>query len=69
MLTWQTAYAGDFPVARYEIMVNGEKTGEVIHKPQVLKKEPFVFSSGELKGTVAVVAVDSSGNRTEALLS
>jgi aryl-alcohol dehydrogenase-like predicted oxidoreductase len=69
ILTWQTAYAGDFPLARYEIMVNGEKAGEVLHKPQVLKKEPFVFSSGELKGTVAVVAVDSKGNRAEALLA
>jgi hypothetical protein len=69
ILTWQTAYAGDFPVVRYEIMVNGQKAGEVQHKPQVLKKEPFMFSSADLKGTVAVVAVDSSGNRAEALLA
>jgi predicted aldo/keto reductase-like oxidoreductase len=69
LLSWQTAFAGDFPVARYEILVNGEKVGEVPHVPQVLKKEPFSFLSPALTGTIIVAAVDAEGNRAEANLS
>jgi aryl-alcohol dehydrogenase-like predicted oxidoreductase len=69
MLSWQTAYAGDFPITRYDIMVNGQKVGEVQHKPQTLKKEPFVFSYGNLNGKVTVVAVDFSGNSAESQLT
>jgi hypothetical protein len=68
VLTWQTAYAGDFPVAKYEIMVNGTKAGEVPHIPQVLKKEPFSFS-GDLSGPIVVAAVDTAGNRAETVLT
>jgi aryl-alcohol dehydrogenase-like predicted oxidoreductase len=68
-LSWQTAYAGDFPVARYEVIVNGKKVGEVLHKPQILKKEPFVFSVENPKDLIAVAAVDTQGNRIEATLS
>lgn len=68
LLSWQTAYAGDYPLAKYEIMVDGVKTGEVVHQPQILKKQPFSFALAEMKGKITVVSVDSMGNRAEALL-
>jgi hypothetical protein len=67
LLSWQTAYAGDYPLARYEIMVDGEKKGEVPHKPQTLKKEPFVFAAPGLTGKISVVSIDAGGNRAEAV--
>jgi len=66
-LTWQTAYAGDFPVVRYEVLVNGNKVGEVPHQPQLLKKKPFVFESEKMEGAVIVASVDAAGNRSETL--
>jgi aryl-alcohol dehydrogenase-like predicted oxidoreductase len=68
LLTWQTAYAGDHPLARYEILVDGKKAGEVIHKPQTLKKEPFSYPASGLNGKISVVAVDAAGNRAGAVL-
>jgi len=69
LLTWQTAYAGDYPLVKYEIMADGVKAGEVAHQPQLLKKEPFSFAAAGLKGKISVVSVDSMGNRAEALLA
>ncbi len=69
ILTWSTAFAGDEPMSHYEVMVNGQKAGEVAHKPQILKSKPFVFKAPVEKGTIAVVAVDKAGNRAEAILA
>ncbi len=68
-ILWDTAFAGDTPVNRYEVLVNGEKAGEVEHKPQTYKSKPFAFET-ELKSgdKVEVVAVDQNGDRAEALL-
>ena len=41
-LKWQTAYAGDEPLARYEIWCEHQKVGQVAHQPQISRK-PFVF--------------------------
>lgn len=68
VLTWQTAYAGDFPVEAYEIFADGRIAGEVPHQPQVLKSRPFTFSYPKLAGNFSVVAVDARGNRAEANL-
>jgi len=68
-LTWSTAFAGDEPLSHYEVIVNGQKTGEVAHKPQTLKSKPFVFEATVENGPIAVVAVDKAGNRAEALLA
>lgn len=46
-LTCQTACDGDFPILKYEIFLNGKKTGEVPHLPQVLKRKPFSNSFAE----------------------
>lgn len=69
-LVWDTAFAGDSPVMRYEVMVNGEKVGEVEHKPQILRSKPFVFETS-VKETdkVAVVSIDKDGGRAESLLA
>lgn len=69
-LTWQTAYADQEPISHYEIIVNGEKAGQVEHQPQILKSRPFVFDAEIEKGAkVIVAAVDAAGNRKEALLA
>ncbi len=68
-LSWQTAYAGDDPLKEYEIMIDDEKIGTVAHKPQVLKKEPFRFETERSGNKIAVVAIDTAGNRAEAFLA
>ncbi|NQU88205.1 MAG: aldo/keto reductase [Mariniphaga sp.] len=69
-LSWGNAFAGDDAVSHYEVLVNGEKAGEVKHEPQILKSKPFVFET-ELKDgdNVAVVSVDKAGNKAEATLA
>ena len=68
-LTWQTAYAGDEPIVRYEITRDGMKTGEVPHAPQV-KAAPFSFEdsislsdSGGYKYRIA--AIDAVGRTAQ----
>ena len=68
-ILWDTAFAGDAPVVRYEVMVNGTKAGELKHKPQTLKSFPFAFDAALKDGDkVVVVTVDENGDRAEALL-
>lgn len=68
-LTWQTAYAGDDPVKEYEIIIDGEKVGTVDHKPQLLKKEPFMFETEKTGAQILVATVDAAGNRAETILA
>ncbi len=69
-LTWQTAFSDQEPISHYEVMINGEKAGQVEHKPQILKSKPFVFEGKVAKNDkVAVAAVDAAGNRKEASLA
>ena len=69
-IIWDTAFAGDVAVAAYEVLVNGEKAGEVEHHPQVLKSKPFSFEASVKEGDkIAVVAVDKEGNRAESALA
>ncbi len=63
-ITWDTAYAGDFPLSRYEVFVDGELAGSVQHKPQATR-EPFVFRPPRKKGTFRVDTVDGSGRRAQ----
>ncbi|MDR0842134.1 MAG: aldo/keto reductase [Acidobacteriota bacterium] len=66
-LTWQTAYAGDEPIVRYEIVRDGKKAGEVAHKPQVTAA-PFQFED-KLSDAVAhqyrIVTVDAAGRTAQ----
>ncbi len=62
-LSWDTSYAGDEPVAHYEIIRDGEILETVQHTPQV-SKAPFTYqvsSGNEFK----VIAVDAAGRKAE----
>ena len=62
-LTWQTAYAGDEPIARYEIRRDNRKVGHVEHHPQTTK-EPFSFEDAlpdRAAHAYRVVTIDAAG--------
>ncbi len=64
-LKWQTAYAGDEPIVRYEIWRDKQKIGQVPYKPQTTRA-PFVFedaAAGEAARTYQIATVDAA-NRT-----
>jgi len=68
-LTWQTAYAGDEPIVRYEIHRDGIKTGEIAHTPQV-KAAPFSFEdsvslSESTNFRYRIVTVDAAGRTAQ----
>ncbi len=62
-LNWQTAFAGDEPIARYEIWRDNQKAGQIVHKPQA-GQTPFSFEEA-LTDKVAhqyrIVTVDAAG--------
>jgi hypothetical protein len=71
-LRWQTAYAGDEPIARYEIWRDYKKAGEIAHTPQV-RQTPFSFEETLPDKTAhqyRIVTVDATGRtaKTEDLL-
>ncbi|UCF35451.1 MAG: hypothetical protein JSU96_11430, partial [Acidobacteriota bacterium] len=62
-LYWQTAYAADQPIVRYEIRRDDELIGQVDYQPQTTKT-PFAFDDTlEASGRhiYQVVTVDGSG--------
>jgi len=62
-LTWQTAYAGDEPLARYEIWRDRQKVGQTPHEPQA-GRSPFVFEdavSDQAAHMYSIAAVDAAG--------
>ncbi|MGW8314920.1 MAG: aldo/keto reductase [Bacteroidales bacterium] len=63
-LSWDTAYAADAPVNRYEIYRDDQLLGEVRHHPQITR-EPFAFITQNMKGSYKVVTVDEEGTRAE----
>ena len=73
-LNWQTAYAGDEPIVRYEIWRNNIKVGQIAHKPQV-SRAPFVFretlsdSASYQYKIVTVDATDRTAETEDILLS
>jgi len=71
-LKWQTSYAGDEPIVRYEILRDQKKVGQVVHQPQ-LTRTPFLFEealSDEDAHKYRIVTVDAAGNtaKTEDVL-
>jgi aryl-alcohol dehydrogenase-like predicted oxidoreductase len=71
-LHWQTAYAGDEPIVRYEIWRDHTKAGQIGHKPQV-RQTPFSFEevlSDRAAHQYQIVTVDAAGRtaKTEDLL-
>jgi hypothetical protein len=60
-LQWQTAYAGDEPIACYEVWRDQQKIGQVKHQPQTSKK-PFLFEdvvSDKAPHTYQIKTVDT----------
>lgn len=61
-LQWQTAYAGDEPIVRYEIWRDQHRIGQVAYQPQ-LGKKPFVFEDivvDKVPHTYQVKTVDAA---------
>jgi signal recognition particle GTPase len=66
-LKWETAYAGDEPIVRYEIWRDNQKTGQVAHKPQI-NRAPFVFKetlSDKAAHSYRIATVDTAGRTTK----
>lgn len=66
-LNWQTAYAGDEPIVRYEIWRDHKKVGQVAFKPQV-SRTPFVFKevlSDSAAHHYKISTVDAAGRMAE----
>jgi len=62
-LTWQTAYAGDEPLARYEIWRDHQKIGQAKHQPQV-SRTPFLFADAvgdQAAHTYSITSADAAG--------
>ena len=68
-IIWDTAYAGDFPLSHYEIVINGQKKGEVKHAPQTLKSKPFVYEANANAEDIELIAVDEAGNQAKTNLT
>jgi aryl-alcohol dehydrogenase-like predicted oxidoreductase len=65
-LTWHTAYAGDSPISHYEVWRDGQKAGQVEHKPQT-GKSPFTFEdkpSDTASHGYRLITVDSAGRKS-----
>jgi len=68
-IIWDNAFAGDTPLKSYEILVNGVKVGEVVHKPQTLKSIPFTFEvTAKSSNKIEIAALDQMGNRAVGFL-
>jgi hypothetical protein len=66
-MKWQTAYAGDEPIVRYEILRDRQKVGQVIHKPQI-NQTPFTFEetlSDKLAHSYQIITVDVAGRTAQ----
>lgn len=71
-LSWQTAYAGDEPIVRYEIWRDNAKVGQVAYKPQITR-DPFIYNetlADKSAHKYAVLTVDAAGRtaKTEDVL-
>jgi predicted aldo/keto reductase-like oxidoreductase len=63
-LAWDTAFAGDEPLEKYEIFEGDKRVDVVMHKPQI-DKTPFEFS-GVKKGKKYIVSsVDKLGRKAD----
>ncbi len=61
-LSWDTAYAGDEPLAKYEIVREGELLDTVEHQPQT-SKTPFRYETETSGKEFQIVAVDAAGRK------
>ena len=61
-LSWDTAYAGDEPLASYEIIRDGELLDTLAHRPQT-SKTPFRYETARVGSAFKIVAVDAGGKK------
>lgn len=66
-LTWDTAFAGDSPIERYEVWRNNAKVAEVRHVPQTTK-EPFKYDDDLktlTKAEYKIITIDQKNRKAE----
>ena len=66
-LSWNTAYAGNNAISRYEIFRDNEGIGTIDHAPQLINK-PFTFTdqtAGDKKCEYKIITVDTEDKRVE----
>ncbi len=66
-ITWNTAYAGNYPIDKYQIVRNNSVIGEVMHQPQI-SPVPFeiidnIEDIGQLEYNV--ITIDKQGSNAE----
>ncbi|MFC2123666.1 aldo/keto reductase [Bacteroidota bacterium] len=64
-INWDTAFAGQESIERYDILKDGNVVGRIRHQPQTTK-DPFVYevvSSDESKHAYQVIAADEGGEK------
>jgi hypothetical protein len=66
-LSWDTAYAGDEPIEKYDIVRNDRTIGSITHKPQTTTN-PFSYideidASG--KAEYKIITIDKAGKKAE----
>jgi hypothetical protein len=71
-VSWDTAYAGDCPIERYEVLRDGKVVGTVPHQPQYTHRrfyyDDVLEDNAGIRGyRYQVVAVDGSGTRSRTL--
>ena len=71
-VSWDTAYAGDCSIERYEVLRDGEVVGTVPHQPQYTHRRFYYDDVLEDQAGVCsyryqVVSVDASGTRAESV--
>jgi hypothetical protein len=71
-LTWQTSYAGDELILRYEIWRDNRMVGQVDHTPQITSA-PFIYEEiltdkGAHKYSIVTVDTDERTAKTEEIL-
>jgi aryl-alcohol dehydrogenase-like predicted oxidoreductase len=71
-LHWQTAYAGDEPIIRYEVWRDHKNAGQIAHKPQI-RRTPFSFEevlSDHAAHQYQIMTVDAAGRtaKTDVML-
>lgn len=69
-ISWDTAYAGNSPIDRYEVLRNGIHIGTVPHHPQYTLtrfryNDRLEENVNEKEQSYSVAVVDSAGNREE----
>ena len=64
-LAWDTAYAGNEPIAHYEVYQDGKLAMTIPHAPQISLDEPFRCTLDVAGGSFTVAAVDAAGRKVE----